>query len=223
MPSRDVTASSEDYLKAVFAIEDGSGIVCTNELAHRVGVGPTSASHMMRKLAEQGMVSVEPYHGARLTSEGRRIALRIVRRHRILECYLTEILGYPWDRVHDEAERLEHAASEELIEHMAIALGNPAVDPHGAPIPTSDGTIDDSVHLSLAELETGKGALVTRVRAEDAEMLRYLEALGIRPGAEVSVSARAPFWGPITLLVGGVTRRIGPSLAARVRVADGHA
>lgn len=223
MPSRDVTASSEDYLKAVFAIEDGSGIVCTNELAHRVGVGPTSASHMMRKLAEQGMVSVEPYHGARLTSEGRRIALRIVRRHRILECYLTEILGYPWDRVHDEAERLEHAASEELIEHMAIALGNPAVDPHGAPIPTSDGTIDDSVHLSLAELETGKGALVTRVRAEDAEMLRYLEALGIRPGAEVSVSARAPFGGPITLLVGGVTRRIGPSLAARVRVADGHA
>lgn len=219
MPSREVTASAEDYLKAIFAIENDGGAVGTNELAHRVGVGATSASHMMRKLAEQGMLSVEPYRGARLTPAGRRVALRTMRRHRVLECYLAAALGYPWDRVHAEAERLEHAASDALIEHMAASLGNPMVDPHGAPIPTSDGLIDEAVHRSLAELEVGEAARVARVRADDAGMLRYLDGLGIRPGSGVVVTSRAPFEGPIMLLVDGVTQSIGPSLAARVLVA----
>ena len=223
MPSRDVTASAEDYLKAIFAIGDDGGAVGTNELAHRVGVGATSASHMMRKLAERGMLSLEPYHGARLTPAGRRIALRMLRRHRILECYLAAALGYPWDRVHAEAEQLEHAASDALIEHMAASLGNPVVDPHGAPIPTTDGAIDKAVHRSLAELEAGEGARVARVRADDADMLRYLDGLGIRPGSHVVITSRAPFEGPITFVVDGVTRSIGPSLAARVLVEGRHA
>jgi DtxR family Mn-dependent transcriptional regulator len=219
MPSREVTASAEDYLKAIFAIGDDGGAVGTNELAHRVGVGATSASHMMRKLAEQGMLSLEPYHGARLTPEGRHIALRMLRRHRILECYLAAALDYPWDRVHAEAERLEHAASDALIEHMATSLGNPMVDPHGAPIPTADGLIDEAVHPSLAKLEVGQSARVARVRADDAGMLRYLDGLGIRPGSDVVVTSRTPFEGPITLVVDGVTQSIGPSLAARILVA----
>ena len=219
MSPRDVTTSSEDYLKAIYAIEDGGGAAGTNELAQRMGVGATSASHMMRKLAERGWASVEPYRGARLTEEGRRVALRTMRRHRILECYLTEALGYPWDRVHAEAERLEHAASDALIEHMAASLGNPVVDPHGAPIPTPDGSIVEAAHRSLAQLEVGEGARVARVRADDADMLRYLDGLGIRPGADVIVTSSAPFEGPITLLVNGVTQTIGPSLAARVGVA----
>ena len=219
MPSR-VTASVEDYLKAIFAIEDDGGAVGTNELAHRVGVGATSASHMMRKLAERGLASVEPYRGARLTPAGRRIALRMMRRHRILECYLAAALGYSWDRVHAEAERLEHAASDALIEHMAASLGNPLVDPHGAPIPTSDGSIDEAAHRPLAELKAGEAARVARVRADDADMLRYLDGLGIRPGADIIVTSRAPFEGPITLLVNRVTQTIGPSLASRVLVAN---
>jgi DtxR family Mn-dependent transcriptional regulator len=221
MPSRDVTASAEDYLKAIFAIEDDGVAVGTNALAHRVGVGATSASHMMRKLAEDGLVSVEPYRGARLTPAGRRVALRTMRRHRILECYLAKALGYPWDRVHAEAERLEHAASDALIERMAASLGNPVVDPHGAPIPTADGSIDNVVHRSVAELATGERTRVSRVRADDAGMLRYLDGLGIRLGASIAVTARAPFEGPISLVVDGVTRSIGPSLAARVLVAGG--
>ena len=177
---------------------------------------------MVRRLADQRLITHEPYHGVRLTNRGRRAALRTLRRHRILECYLTEVLGYPWDRVHEEAEQLEHAASEELIERMAAALGDPVQDPHGAPIPTRDGRVEEATLRTLAEVAQGERLRVRRVEDDDAERLRYLAELGIRPGALVRILDKAPFDGPITVWVddaaGGATRAIGVGLAQQVFV-----
>lgn len=211
----------EDYLKAIYDLERGEPAT-TNDIALRLDISPASVSGMMRRLADQGLITHEPYRGVRLTVDGRRAALRTLRRHRILECYLTEVLGYPWDRVHDEAEQLEHAASEELIERMASALGDPLHDPHGAPIPSREGIVEEAVLCSLADAGAGERFRVRQVMDDDAERLRYLAELGIRPGAMVRVLDRAPFDGPITLWVdqsgGGVTRAIGPGLAAQVFV-----
>ena len=193
----------------------------TNDIADRLAISPASVSGMMRRLAEQRLITHEPYRGVRLTGAGRRAALKTLRRHRILECYLTEVLGYEWDVVHAEAERLEHAASDELIERMAAALGNPTLDPHGAPIPTRDGRVDEARLGTLAAVALGERVRVRRVQDEDAERLRYLAELGIRPGAMVRILDRAPFDGPLTLWVGesaGTTRAIGVGLAAEVYV-----
>ncbi|MFL5577787.1 MAG: metal-dependent transcriptional regulator [Gemmatimonadaceae bacterium] len=211
-----LTAPAEDYLKAVYEIAQRGGTVSTNDLAQLLGVAPASVSGMVRRLAEQGLVAHEPYRGVRLTPEGRTVALRTLRRHRVIESYLVRALGYPWDRVHEEAERLEHAASDELIDRMAAALGEPAVDPHGAPIPSRDGAVDETRHVSLAELPVGAEATVARVRDEDASLLRYLAELGIRPGARVCVVARAPFEGPVTLRVDGAERTVGLGVAEGV-------
>ena len=211
-----LTAPAEDYLKAVYEIEQRHGAATTNDLAQELGVAPASVSGMVRRLAEQGLLAHEPYRGARLTPAGRAAALRTLRRHRVIESYLVRALGYPWDRVHEEAERLEHAASDELIDRMAAAVGEPVVDPHGAPIPTRDGAVDETRRASLAELEPGTSATVSRVRDEDASLLRYLAELGIRPGATVSLVERAPFDGPLTLLVDGVEHTIGVPVAASV-------
>ncbi len=217
-PPSHLTASVEDYLKAIYHLEQGSGAAATNDIAQRLGVASASVSGMVRRLAEQGLVSHERYHGAALTETGRRAALRTIRRHRLIEAYLTQALDYPWDRVHDEAERLEHAASDELIDRIAAALGEPAADPHGAPIPTRDGTVDMPVQRALGALDVGERARVARVSKGDAAVLRYLDELGLRPGATVQLMARAPFGGPITLEVSGVTRIIGPALAAQIMV-----
>ena len=216
-PSR-LTASVEDYLKAIYHLEQGSGAASTNDIAQRLGVASASVSGMLRRLAEQGLVSHERYRGAALTETGQRAALRTIRRHRLIEAYLTQALDYPWDQVHDEAERLEHAASDELIDRLAAALGEPASDPHGAPIPARDGTVDKPVHRALDALDVGERARVARVMDRDAAVLRYLDELGLRPGAAVQLTARAPFGGPITLEVSGVTRIIGPTLAAQIMV-----
>ena len=212
----------EDYLKAIYDLERVGDPATTNDIAVRLAISPASVSGMVRRLADQGLITHEPYRGVRLTPGGRHAALRTLRRHRILECYLTEVLGYPWDRVHEEAERLEHAASEELIERMAAALGDPVQDPHGAPIPTRDGRVEEARLRSLAEVSPGERLRVRRVEDEDAERLRYLAELGIRPGARVRILDKAPFDGPITLWVdeagGGAARAIGVTLAAQVFV-----
>ena len=212
----------EDYLKAIYDLERIGEPASTNDIALRLAISPASVSGMVRRLADQGLVTHEPYHGVRLTSEGRRAALRTLRRHRILECYLTEVLGYPWDGVHAEAEQLEHAASEELIERMAAALGDPVQDPHGAPIPTREGTVEEATLRTLAEAAPGERLRVRRVEDDDAERLRYLAELGIRPGALVRILDKAPFDGPITLWVddagGGATRAVGVALAHQVYV-----
>jgi DtxR family Mn-dependent transcriptional regulator len=212
----------EDYLKAIYDLERVGEPASTNDIALRLAISPASVSGMVRRLADQGLITHEPYRGVRLTGDGRRAALRTLRRHRILECYLTEVLGYPWDRVHEEAEQLEHAASEELIERMAAALGDPVQDPHGAPIPTRDGTVEEGTLRSLADVAQGERLRVRRVHDESAERLRYLAELGIRPGALVRILDKAPFEGPITLWVddagGGATRAVGVGLAEQVFV-----
>jgi DtxR family transcriptional regulator, Mn-dependent transcriptional regulator len=217
-----LTGPVEDYLKAIYDLERDAQPAATNDIAERLAISPASVSGMMRRLAEQGLITHEPYRGARLTAAGRRAALRTLRRHRILECYLTEVLGYPWDRVHDEAERLEHAASEELIERMADALGDPVQDPHGAPIPSREGVVEETSRRTLADVGAGENVRVRMVMDDDGERLRYLAELGIRPGSIIRLLDRAPFDGPITLWVGdgagGVTRAVGRALAAQVFV-----
>lgn len=217
-PAGELSAPAEDYLKAIYEIGRDTEAAATNDIAERLAIAPASVTGMVRRLADQGLVSYERYRGVRLTAEGRRAALRTIRRHRIIEAYLARALGYPWDRVHEEAERLEHAASDELIDRMAAAIGEPATDPHGAPIPSRDGTIDERRHASLADLRPGARARVVRVGDEDAEMLRYLDELGLRPGVAVTLADRAPFGGPLTVRVGRAARQVGEELARRVMV-----
>jgi DtxR family transcriptional regulator, Mn-dependent transcriptional regulator len=214
----ELTGPVEDYLKAIYELERAGEAAETNAIARLLGIAPASVSGMMRRLAEQGLIMHERYRGARLTPAGRRAALRTLRRHRVIEAYLTTALGYSWDRVHDEAERLEHAASDELIDRMAAAIGEPETDPHGAPIPTREGTLRERSLVALASLEPGAVARVERVSDRNAERLRYLGELGIVPGVTVHVIAREPFGGPIALRVADTPRTIGPELAAHILV-----
>lgn len=219
-PVPELTAPVEDYLKAIYELERSGNPAETNAIAERLGIAPASVSGMVRRLSEQGLITHERYRGASLTPAGRRAALRTLRRHRVIEAYLTTALGYSWDRVHDEAERLEHAASDELIDRMAAAIGEPATDPHGAPIPTRDAVMLDERELQeLSGLEVGVVMRVERVSDENAERLRYFAELGIVPGATVEVLSREPFDGPITLRVDGASRAVGPTLARQVMVA----
>lgn len=214
-----LTGPVEDYLKAIYELGRGNVSVATNDIAQRLDLTPASVSGMVRRLADQGLVAYERYRGVTLTDSGRRAALRTLRRHRVIEAYLSGALDYPWDRVHAEAERLEHAASDELVDRMAAAIGEPVVDPHGAPIPSREGLMDETEYLSLAELGAGYGAKVVRVSDDDPEMLRYLGELAIKPGAELVVISKAPYDGPISLRVSGSLLSIGPALASQVLVA----
>ena len=215
-----ITAPVEDYLKAIYDFERDGHAAATNDIAQRLAIAPASVSGMVQRLADLGLVEYERYRGVRLTAAGRRAALRTLRRHRVIEAYLVRALGYGWDGVHEEAERLEHAASDTLIDRMAEAIGEPVTDPHGAPIPTREGTIDETPHQSLADTEVGTRARVVRVGDEDPGMLRYLDSLGLRPGVEVILTNRAPFDGPLTIEVGSTTRTVGAALASRVLVAS---
>jgi DtxR family transcriptional regulator, Mn-dependent transcriptional regulator len=193
------TGPVEDYLKAIYELERATGAAATNDIARALDIAPPSASWMVRRLAAQGLLKYERYHGARLTKAGQRAALRILRRHRIIETFLVRVLRYGWDEVHQEAERLEHAASDELINRMAETLGEPTEDPHGAPIPTREGTVTERRRVFLADLAPGERARVVGASDEDAPRLRYLATLGLVPGATVVVSGREPFDGPITI------------------------
>ncbi len=190
----------------------------TSAIAEQLVLSQAAVTAMVKRLAEQRLVAHEPYYGVRLTGAGELAALRIIRRHRVLELFLQEVLGYEWDRVHDEAERLEHAASDELIERLAVLLGDPARDPHGAAIPSAAGEIDRAEHPVLAELPVGQPMKVLEVRTGDAEHLRYLGSLDLYPGAHVEVTDRAPFAGPVTLRVNGTPRVLDYAMAARIRV-----
>jgi DtxR family Mn-dependent transcriptional regulator len=213
-----LSAPVEDYLKAIYAIEQGGGSAATNDIAARLDIAPASVSGMVRRLADQGLLAYERYRGVRLTEEGRRAALRTIRRHRVIEAYLVRALGYPWDRVHEEAERLEHAVSDELVDRMVAAIGEPPTDPHGHPIPSKDGTIDETPRRTLSDLATGQRSRVMHVSDEDSELLRYLAKIGIRPGVVVTLAERAPFDGPLTVTVGKSRCQVGPALASRVMV-----
>jgi DtxR family Mn-dependent transcriptional regulator len=214
-----VTSAVEDYAKAIYALEqrDGSA-VSTNALAERMGVTPASASSMVKRLDGLGLVSHVPYRGVQLTDAGTKVALEIMRHHRLLELYLAETLGVPWDRVHDEAEVLEHVLSEELEELIATKLGNPTHDPHGDPIPTRDGHIAEAMTTALNDLTPGACGTFVRVSDADPAMLRYLAERGIAPGADLEVIEKQPFDGPLFVRFGDDVHVLGGDLARAMRV-----
>jgi DtxR family transcriptional regulator, Mn-dependent transcriptional regulator len=212
------SSAVEDYAKAIYALQRGEDAVSTTALAERLGVTAASASGMVRKLDEHGLVTHVPYKGVRLTETGTRLALEVLRHHRLLELYLAESLGVPWDRVHEEAEVLEHVLSEELEALIAAKLGNPTHDPHGDPIPSADLQMPDEPTLSLAELEPGTEGTFVRVSDSDPEMLRYLAEREIAPGAEVRVEDKQPFGGPLFVAINDRTHVLGGTLAAAMRV-----
>jgi DtxR family Mn-dependent transcriptional regulator len=213
------SAAVQDYAKAVYALEArGVSLVSTNDLAARLGVTPASVSGMVRKLTEVGIVEHEPYHGVRLTSQGRRVALEVLRHHRLLELFLAQELGMPWDRVHAEAEVLEHVLSEELEQLIAARLGDPVVDPHGDPIPTARFEVEERPTLSLDELAPGASGRFVRVSDSDPEMLRYLAEYGIALGDRLEVTGRQPFGGPAFVRCGKSEHPIGGELARAMRV-----
>jgi len=209
----------EDYAKAIFTLEGrGDGSVTNNALAERLGVTPACSSGMVKKLGELGLVRHAPYRGVQLTEQGRELALEVVRHHRLLELYLAESLGVPWDRVHDEAEVLEHVLSEELEELIAGQLGNPTHDPHGDPIPTPDGRLPEQPTKRLDELPVGARGRFVRVSDSDPEMLRYLSDRGVRPGHDLEVVDRQPFEGPLSVRFGEDVHVLGGRLARAMRV-----
>jgi DtxR family transcriptional regulator, Mn-dependent transcriptional regulator len=213
-----LTAAVEDYAKAIYALQtQRGGAVNTNAIAERLGVTPASASNMVKKLSAIGLVEHLPYKGVQLTAAGERVALEVLRHHRLLELYLAQTLDVPWDRVHDEAEVLEHVLSEELEELIAKKLGNPTHDPHGDPIPTRDLEIDEGPTRSMQSLEPGLAGTFVRISDSDPEMLRYLAEQGIAPGDEFEIVEKQPFGGPVSARFGDRVHVLGGALARAMR------
>jgi DtxR family transcriptional regulator, Mn-dependent transcriptional regulator len=218
-PKRRTNEGAENYAKALYELQSrGEEAVGTSAVADRLGVTPASASGMLRRLADEGLVELVPYHGARLTPEGERIALEVIRHHRLIELFLAEVLDMPWDRVHGEAEVLEHHISEELEELIAAKLGEPARDPHGDPIPDRDLAIRADESVALTELEPGEEGIFARVSDSDAAMLRYLTEREIQPGALVRVKGNEPFGGPVVVQIEGRSHSLGRELARSMRI-----
>jgi DtxR family Mn-dependent transcriptional regulator len=213
------SSAVEDYAKAIYAIQArDEQPVSTTALAERLGVTAASASGMVKRLGELGLVSYRRYHGVLLTDAGRRVALEVIRHHRLLELYLVQDLGVPWDRVHEEAEVLEHVLSEELEELIAAKLGDPTHDPHGDPIPSRELTIEEITTQSLQSLEPGDRGTFARISDSDPDMLRYLAERGIAPGDELEVVDRQPFGGPLFVRFGAEVHPLGGELAKAMRV-----
>lgn len=214
-----ITGAVQDYAKAIYSLSARENEpVSTSAIAGRLGVSAASASAMVKRLAEQGIVSHEPYRGVELTRKGRDIALEVLRHHRLLETYLAEHLDVPWDRVHEEAEKLEHVISDDLVARIAAKLDDPTHDPHGDPIPAADLSIDDSPTRSLSAMEAGETGAFVRVSDSDPEMLRYLMERGIAIGDSLEIIERQPFEGPLTVRIGKATHVLGGKLARAMRV-----
>ena len=213
------TAAVEDYAKAIYSLTGwGEETASTNDLAGKLGVKAGSVSAMIKKLDEAGLVERVPYHGVRLTADGTRVAMAVLRRHRLLELFLAEVLDVPWDRVHDEAEVLEHALSEDLTDLISAKLGEPDFDPHGDPIPDRDLEITETETTALADLAPGDLARFVRVSDSNPEMLAYLSQCGIAVGDQLELVDRQPFDGPITVKIGGEAHVLGLTLAQAMRV-----
>jgi len=208
----------QDYVKQIYLLQMQSGRATTNLLAERLEVSAAAATAMVKKLAEMGLAEHRPYYGARLTPAGERVAVELVRHHRLLELYLTEALGLPWESVHVEAERLEHVLSDELEAALDRALGYPDTDPHGDPIPSADLKLPAETSRPLFDLEPGEDAVVRRVPDGDPTLLRYLATLGLTPAARVRMLGKAPFGGPVSLEVDGTPQALGVGVAELIRV-----
>lgn len=214
----DLSAAVQDYVREIYKLQTEDGQVKTSTLAERMGVAPPSATAMMKKLAAQGLVDHRPYRGVRLTRTGERIALEVLRHHRLLELYLAQTLDLGIDAVHAEADRLEHALSERLEDRIDKALGSPTQDPHGDPIPDAKLRIVQSKSKRLTELEPGEDATVVRVPDGDGELLRYLASHALVPGQRVQLIKTEPFEGPVTLRADGRETAISRQLGEQIRV-----
>jgi DtxR family Mn-dependent transcriptional regulator len=217
----EASTAVQDYAKSIWSLSRRTdGAVSTSALAERLGVSPASASAMVKRLESLGLAAREPYRGVRLTPAGERVALEVVRHHRLLELYLAQALDVPWDRVHAEAEVLEHAISPELSDRISDALGNPTLDPHGDPIPGPDGRIEEPATRPLAELEAGESGTFVRVSDSDPDMLRYLSERGISPGDRFEVLEKEPFEGPISVRFGVTVHVLGGALTRAMRTEE---
>ena len=212
----------EDYLKTIYEIEREQGKVATTVLAEQLSVAPASATGMIKKLADMDLVAYQPYQGLVLTQTGRGIALEVIRHHRLIELFLAETLDVPWDQVHAEAHKIEHVLSEDLVDRIDAVLGHPTSDPHGAPIPTREGRIDQPPCRRLADLESGQSAVVIEVYDNDPALLRYLGELGLYPRVSLRVVGVAPFDGPVTVRVGETDHALGREVANQILVSDSH-
>ena len=212
------THAVEDYLKAIYKIEMSQGKVTNSALAELLSVTPASATNMTKRLAEMNLVAYEPYQGVTLTEAGQKIALEVIRHHRLVELYLAEALNVPWDKVHEEAEKWEHVLSEELEERIDEVLGNPTVDPHGAPIPDREGKVVERDCEQLSALHPGQSAVIAEVSDHNPEMLRYLGKMKLYPDATIRVVEVAPFNGPVTIHIDGAEHALGREVASHILV-----
>ncbi|HYW33944.1 MAG TPA: metal-dependent transcriptional regulator [Balneolaceae bacterium] len=213
-----LSQSVEDYLKKIYKLESKSKGASTTQIAESLDISSASATNMLKRLARMGLVDYKSYKGARLTESGQKIALEIIRHHRLLELYLLEVLGYSWDEVHEEAENLEHHISEQFEDKIADLLNHPTHDPHGDPIPTKDGMMPEMKEQSLSQVEERRPYIIVRVKDQEPEPLRYLEKEGLLPGARLTVEEKAPLNGPLTLLIEDKKKVIGRELARTILV-----
>jgi DtxR family Mn-dependent transcriptional regulator len=213
-----LTSTMQDYLKAIFIILEQQDRATTSAMAERLNVAPASVTSMLKKLSKLKLITYERYQGVRFTRAGEKSALEIIRHHRLLERYLSEALGVPWERVHEEAEKLEHAISEDLEDRIAEMLDHPAVDPHGSPIPTREGEIRRHNTRRLSTVAAGETVTVLEVDDRSSELLIYLGKLQLYPGAVVRVTAVEPFEGPLVLNVDGRAFSLGRGAAGEIRV-----
>ncbi|MGB2869008.1 MAG: metal-dependent transcriptional regulator [Bacteroidota bacterium] len=210
----------ENYLKNIYKLQADEGRVTTSSLSQRLQISAASVSEMIRKLADEGCVTYTPYKGVELTAEGRRRALRIVRRHRLWELFLVEVLKYDWDEIDEEAERLEHSTSERLEQRIDEILGYPERDPHGDVIPTPEGKIHESGHQPLSEVRPGTTVLVSRVNDSNPEILQYMSKLGIALSTKIKVKEKIGFDGSLRIEVGRKKQYISAKLAQNIFVAE---
>ena len=212
----DLSRSVEDYLKVIYQLTQTGVPASTTAIADALDLAAPSVSGMVKRLAEAGLVEHQPYKGVTLTRDGRHGALRMLRRHRVIETYLVSHLGYTWDNVHDEAENLEHAVSEDLVQRMSFMLGDPQFDPHGDPIPAADGRMVDVMTTALPDIGDGETVTISRVDTGSAERLRWLAGAGLVPGVRITVLDHQPFNGPITVSLDGERRVVGRELAVQL-------
>lgn len=209
----------EDYLKAIYLLQERTGEATTNGIARDLSVKPASVTGMVKKLSQLNLVRHSPYREITLTEEGRKVALHVLRHHRLLELFLVQELGFSWDEVHEEADRLEHVISENFEEKIADRLGNPVVDPHGDPIPGRDGHVTPPGDRTLLDLQNGEAAVIQRVGGQDA-VLRDAGEMGLRPRVRIQLIQVEPYGGSLQVLVEGAECRIGPEMARNVFVTE---
>ena len=211
-----LSQSVEDYLKAIYLLETEGNAATTNSIAEALSVSSASVTNMFKKLAKLKLINHKSYRGAELTKAGEKIALEVIRHHRLLELYLKEMMGYSWDEVHDEAEKLEHHISEQFEDKIAELLNDPTHDPHGDPIPSKDGVVPKMASLAITDAKENESYIIGRVKDQDPELLRYLEKTGIIPGVKVHILEKAPFNGHVRIRLEGKETTIGNSVAKDV-------